>query len=209
MVRVAAAFAVFIAPRRRFAAALWVSLLGCAGAQPDPWPSRPAHLGDARVADSRDVGYTPRAQEHGRAAQGTLALRAGGARAQAHATALRFVAALVQADAAALAELFAPRVALTIDATQKSRDELIERCLKDTRTLIYATEHDPARLIDLEEMRVAPATSAPLPAGIEAGDWIVTLPPRDTLDQPARRVPCIATLYIRTGPQDQVVGLAR
>ena len=194
----------------RGAAALGLcGLLACSSAPPDPWPSRPAYLGDERVADQRDLGYTPGPQGRARTGEGTLALRSEGGQSQAHATALRFVAALVHADAAALAQLLAPRVTLTIDGTQKPREELIERCLKDTRALIYATEHDAAQLIDLEEMRVQRAGSAPLAIGIDASDWIVTLPPRDTLDQPARRVPCIATLFVRTGPEDHIVGLAR
>jgi hypothetical protein len=201
----------------RLVCGLWsafcLAAAGCAHAPEDPWPQRPAHLGDERFASRVDGWYAPPAKATGDAQQQTLSLKSGGAQAQVRATALRFVRALVENDAAALAELLPPRVVLTLDGTQKARDELIERCLKDTRALVYASENDPALLIDLDEMLVTRAgthaRSVPLPTGIDPDDWSVTLPPRDALDESARRVSCITTLYVRTGPRHQVVGIAR
>src|SRR5690242_3361555 len=110
--------------------------VACARAPADPWPGRPPYLGDERVVAVGAETFSPPAQERGDTRQTRLALRAGGAGAQARATALRFVQALVRADAAALSLLLAARVVLTIDGTQKTREELIERCLKDTRALV-------------------------------------------------------------------------
>jgi hypothetical protein len=190
-----------------------VSAVGCAHAGEDPWRRRPRYLGDGRIEPGSDGSYAPPPAAAGDTRQGVLSLQSGGAQVQVRATALRFVKALVEIDAVALAELLPARVVLTIDGTQAPRDELIERCLKDTRALVYATQHDPALLIDLDEMVIERADlharSVPLPAGIDGTDWSVTLPPRDALDEPARRVPCITTLYIRTGPRHQIVGIAR
>ena len=197
----------------RLAVACAVSAGGCAHAGEDPWAGRPRYLGDERVESSSDGSYAPPPAVAGDTRERVLSLQSGGAQVQVRATALRFVKALVEIDAVVLAELLPARVVLAIDGTQKPRDEVIERCLKDTRALVYATQHDPALLIDLDEMVIeradAHARSVPLPVGIDPADWSVTLPPRDALDEPARHVPCITTLYVRTGPRHQIVGIAR
>lgn len=197
----------------RIALALFGLAGACAHVPEDPWVGRPPHLGDERVDPRVEGSYVPAPSATADTRQSMIALRSGGAQAQVRATALRFVKALVETDAAALAELLPVRVVLTLEGTQKPRDELIERCLKDTRALVYATERDPALLIDTGEMLIeradTHARSVPLPLGIDLADWTVTLPVRDAHDEAARRVPCITTLFVRTGPRHQIVGIAR
>jgi hypothetical protein len=185
----------------------------CAHAPPDPWSQRPPYLGDERVLAQHSQAFAPSAEERSQVSAGRVALRTSGAEEQARATALRFAGALLAGDAATLSELLPTRVALTIDGSLKPRDELIERCLKDARALIYATEHDPATVLDLTAMRVERAdahhASSPLPIGIDAADLSVTLPLRDADDENQHRIPCMTTLYIRTGQRDLVVGIAK
>jgi hypothetical protein len=185
----------------------------CAHAPPDAWPQRPAYLGDQRVtADSSGV-FTPIARERARTDEGRVVLRTTGAEEQARATALRFARALHDGDAATLNELLPTRVALTLDGSLEPRDELIDRCLKDARALIYATERDLTSVLDLTMMRVERAGSrrppGPLPIGIDAADFSVTLPLSESDEDSQRRIPCMTTLYVRTGRHDRVVGIAK
>ena len=190
-----------------------VLAVGCAHAPPDAWPQRPAYLGDARVGADNSGAFSPVARGQADTGAGEIALRTTGAEEQARATALRFARALLDGDAATLSELLPARVALTLDGSLKPREELIERCLKDSHALIYATEHDPAAVLDLTIMRVERADQhhvpSPLPIGIDAADLSVTLPLRDADDDSQRRIPCMTTLYIRTGRHDRVVGIAK
>src|SRR5690242_2743935 len=162
-----------------------VALCGaCAHAPPDAWPQRPAYLGDQRVTTDSSGAFTPVARERARADDGQVSLRTTGAEEQARAAALRFARALLDGDAATLSELLPPRIALTLDGSLKSRGELIDRCLKDARALIYATERDLTTVLDLTMMRVERAGSrrpaTPLPIGFDAADFSVTLPLSDS-----------------------------
>jgi hypothetical protein len=185
----------------------------CAHAAPDAWPQRPAYLGDQRVTTDSSGAFTPLARERAQADERTVALRTTGAEEQARATALRFARALLDGDAATLSELLPARVALTLDGSLKPRDELIDRCLKDAHALIYATDRDLTAVLDLTMMRVERAGTrrppAPLPIGIDAADFSVTLPLSDSDEDSQRRIPCMTTLYVRTGRHDRVVGIAK
>lgn len=192
-------------------AALLCAAAACSRAPADAWRGRPAYLGDARMTERSDAAYAPPARATAAPGNGTIALRTTGAEEQARATALRYARALLAADAVTLTELLPARVVLALDGTQKPRDELIERCLKDARALTYAGDHDPAAIIDVRAMRVGRAgdvQTAPLPAGIDPADLTVTLPARDRGESP-RPLPCMTTLYVRTGQRDRIVGLAR
>lgn len=131
--------------------------------------------------------------------------------AQARATALAFVRALLEADAQALSLLLDDQVTLIAEGSRKQRRDVVVACLGERSALSYRQERRVEALVDVGQIAVTPASAdgLPRPSGIQASDLAVQLTPAPGAANTGARPPCLGTLYVRPGPRSGVVAIMR
>jgi hypothetical protein len=121
--------------------------------------------------------------------------------------------ALVDNDAARLQDLFSERVIFVLEGISKPRAELIDTCLKDARSISYGVSAQPAAFADLRTIDVSRADAlyaqTSIPRGIRNDDVVVQFHAPRAQVETARRITCLATLFVRLGASPSIVGIAR
>lgn len=178
-----------------------------------PLQAEHAGYGDERFEAWERAAYTPEPVLQAHSGNG-VALAVSGGEEQARSAAMSMVQAMLDADAPALNSLFAERVIFVLSSTAQARAELIERCLREARTLQYEPDVRIDAVVDLSAIEVRRAdrlhADLPLPPGIRASDLLVTLPPpRGASPESLRRIPCLSGVYVRPGAHDAIVGVMR
>jgi hypothetical protein len=194
------------APGRAIALA---TLLGCAPSAAPPPVAAPA--ADTRFTPVEREPYTPPPRRRGSTGR-AQALIVGSGEAQARATAMAFVAALLDGDHGSVHGLLAPRVVHAVDGRQVTRADEVERCMGGADVLSYEPDLVVDDVIDVRAVEVERAgdyhAEMPIPVGIEPSDLVVTLPARRG-SATHQRIPCLARIYVRTGSKPQIVALTR
>jgi len=200
-------------PAWRSAAWLLVVLVQACAARPQTSTiSAPRSSSDTRYVEVEPLPYTPEA---------TQAMQVGdsrGATISAPYEQLRnlgraLLQALVDNDVARLQDLFSERVIFVLEGTSKPRAELIDGCLKETRSISYGVSVQPAALADLRAIEVSRADAlyaqTGMPRGIRNDDLVIRFHAPPAQVETARRITCLATLFVRPGASPSIVGIAR
>jgi hypothetical protein len=198
--------------RRSFISLLLLGACG-GGSVARPLEAEHAGYGDERFEARERAAYAPEPVLRAQSGD-SVALAVSGGEEQARSTAVSMVQAMLDADAPALNGLFAERVIFVVSSSAQARSELIERCLREARTLQYEPDVRIEAVVDLSAIEVRRAdrqhTDLPLPPGIRASDLAVTLPPpRAASPESLRRIPCLSGVYVRPGAHGSIVGVMR
>lgn len=177
---------------------------------------------DAFVAPSTDrdpAPFRPRpsAATTPRESDSTLTLVQSTAHEQARTLALRFVRALLDADATALRDLLAEDVTRISAAQRVARDSMVSECLGIAHQLHFRPELRVEDVIVLGELRTGPLASLGLgmPPGLVPSDVSVEVPVRRIDVRGAASpafytdLPCISRLVVRPGPYPIVLAVGR
>jgi hypothetical protein len=203
-----------MATTRRRCLICGVLLAACASRAPETrLTAEHAGYADERFGAWERGSYTPAPVQQAQSGD-SVAVAVSGGEEQARSAAVSMVQAMLDADAPALNGLFAERVIFVLSSTAQARAELIERCLREARTLQYEPDVRLEAVVDLSAIEVRRADrqqgDVPLAPGIRASDLLVTLPPpRGASPESLRRIPCLSGVYVRPGAHGSIVGLTR
>lgn len=203
---------------RRSARLVLVLASGC-GALSAEHDTREPDVFVAPSTDRDPAPFKPRpsATTALRESDSTLTLVQSTTHEQARALALRFVRALLDADAAALRDMLAEDVTRISAAQRVVRDSMVSECLGIAHQLHFRPELQVEDVIVLAELRTGPlAGLGPrMPPGLVPSDVSVEVPVRRIdVRGPASPafytdLPCISRLVVRPGPYPIVVAVGR
>jgi hypothetical protein len=197
---------------RTAACVVVVGALAACGAPPQPGATSALPASDPPFVPHERSGSLERADLPA-GTPGTAAAVLEPAREPARQVALAFARALLRADAVGLQQVLAELIAYGPEDAPRPRADLVERCVRETRSLTHAPEVPLERVIDLDAIEVRRAGTGdlrvPLPPGIQPSDLIVSLPPHIAAPGNPLRVPCLGSVYVRVGEPTRIVGLMR
>jgi hypothetical protein len=200
--------------KARIGALVVLALMGACGGQVRPRiEAEHAGYADARFEDWGRGVQTPAPVLRAHTGD-SVSVAVSGGEEQARSAVVSMVQAMLDADAPALNGLFAERVIFVLSSTAQPRAELVERCLREARTLQYEPDVRLEAVVDLSAIEVRRAdrqqSEVPLPPGIRASDLLVTLPPpRAASPETLRHIPCLSGVYVRPGAHGSIVGVTR